>query len=334
VLSEALNGRITAGAMVMFYAAFVQGQAVMRSALSNAGQLFVNSLFLGDLFAFLALDTEAAPASRPRTLPASRLRRGIRFHNVDFRYPGSSRPALKDFSLEIPAGRTVAIVGPNGAGKSTVLKLLCRFYEQQSGVIVIDDEDIRTRTPSELRQSLSVLFQDPVRYSATVRESVALGDVASSRAGARIPAVVRAAGADEIVHRLPRHIDTLLGKEFDNGVELSGGEWQRVALARALLRDAPILLLDEPTSAMDSWAEIEWFDRLRRATAGRTIVIITHRFTTAMRADVIHVMDEGRVVESGSHQELLDLDGRYAYSWARQTGESTATIPTRAAAVR
>jgi len=163
------------------------------------------------------------------------------------------------------------------------------------------------------------LFQEPVRFSATVQESVALAASDEAPSLARVKAAMRGAGAEGLVERLPDRYDTLLGKEFENGTELSGGEWQRIALARALMRPVPIVLLDEPTSAMDSWAESEWFDRLRAATTGRTTIIITHRFTTAMRADVIHVMDAGRIVESGTHEDVVTA---YASSWARQSRDS------------
>jgi ATP-binding cassette subfamily B protein len=219
----------------------------------------------------------------------------------------------------VRAGQTVAIVGANGAGKSTIIKLLCRFYEPDAGCIAIDGRDIRQQFPGEVRQMLSVLFQDPVRYALTAGENVQpLGPVRTRL----LSAAIRAAGAESIVSRLPNGAETVLGKWFDDGVELSGGEWQRLALARALCSQAPVLLLDEPTSAMDSWAEADWFERFRGAARDRTTIIITHRFTTAMQADVIHVMEEGRIVESGSHQRLLALDKRYAQSWMRQTREA------------
>jgi ATP-binding cassette, subfamily B, bacterial len=320
VVWQAIRGRMTAGALAMFFAAFVQAQALMRSLLQNAGELYTNSLFLGNLFQFLALEAEPAHLGSPISAP--KLRRGIRFEAIDFSYPGASTAALANFSLDVPAGQTVAIVGPNGAGKTTIIKLLCRFYEPHRGRIWIDGIDIRERPSTEVRQLVSVLFQEPVRYAAPARENVA--PHSCSLIGRRaIERAVRAAGAEGIIERLPRGYDTLLVKWFDDGVELSGGEWQRIALARAFLRDAPILLLDEPTSAMDSWAEGDWFDRFRQAAAGRTTIIITHRFTTAMQADVIHVMQNGRIVESGSHEELLALGGRYASSWARQTGEQS-----------
>jgi ATP-binding cassette subfamily B protein len=322
VVSEAMAGRITAGGLAMFYAAFAQGQGLMRSLLHNAGNMYTNSLFLGNLFAFLELKPEAAATGDPEAPQLARLRQGIRFDSVDFSYPGSARPALTGFSLDIQAGQTVAIVGPNGAGKSTVIKLLCRFYEPDCGRVLADGRDIREWAPAEWRRSISALFQDPVRYAATVLESVSPAELDDSLTAGRVRDALDAAGAEEIVRQLPRQHHTMLGKTFDDGVELSGGEWQRIALARALVRDVPILLLDEPTGAMDSWAEAEWFDRFRGATLGRTTIIITHRFTTAMRADVIHVMAHGRIVESGSHDQLVAQGGRYAESWSAQIRES------------
>jgi len=335
VLWQAVQGRLTAGSLALFFAAFVQAQRVMQSLLENAAQIYMNSLFLGDLFEFLALPPELARPVGGGGPEGPRLHRagcGLRFEHVEFTYPGASRPALCDFSVDIPAGQTVAIVGPNGAGKTTVIKLLCRFYDPDRGRIVLDGADIADWSAPQVRQLISALFQEPVRYSASVVGNLLpeanVGSQVAPRSSAnvdeertRVSTALYAAGADGIVERLPRGYDTLLGKWLDDGVELSGGEWQRIALARALARDTPILLLDEPTSAMDSWAEAEWFARFRHAAAGRTTVLITHRFTTAMQADVIHVMDGGRIVESGSHEQLLALGGRYASSWAHQTRE-------------
>jgi ATP-binding cassette subfamily B protein len=250
------------------------------------------------------------------------LREGIRFRQVGFRYPGSQHVALADFNLTIPAGQMVAIVGPNGAGKSTLIKLLCRLYDPDEGRIELDGVSLRDLDLEKLRSLITVLFQQPVHYSATVRENIALGKEPGSAQGfEQLAAAARAAGAADIIEHLPSGYDTLLGKWFDGGTELSGGEWQRLALARAFLRPAPILLLDEPTSAMDSWAENDWIQRFRGLANGRTVILITHRFTTARRADIIHVMADGRIVESGRHADLLARGGPYAQSWIAQRGE-------------
>jgi len=243
---------------------------------------------------------------------------GIRFHHVSFRYTGSSRAALCDFSLEIPAGEIVAIVGVNGAGKSTLIKLLCRLYDPENGRIEMDGIDLRRMRIEDLRRRITGLFQEPVRYNDTVAENISLCDRQSASTTAEIETAAVASGADAIISRLPAGYESILGKTFSQGTELSVGEWQRIGLARAFLRDAPIILLDEPTSAMDSWAEADWLQRFRSLAEGRTVIIITHRFTTAMRADIIHVMAEGQIVESGSHKELLALGGRYAQSWREQ----------------
>jgi ATP-binding cassette subfamily B protein len=212
----------------------------------------------------------------------------------------------------------VAIVGRNGAGKTTLLKLLCRFYDPQSGRIDLDGVDLRDLALEALWRSITVLFQEPVRYQDSVAGNIAPGGQLTPADLGAIEAAAQAAGAEGVVGNLPDGYQTLLGKWFEGGTDLSVGEWQRIALARAFLRQAPVIVLDEPTSAMDSWAEADWLRRFRRLAEGRTAVVITHRFTTAMHADVIHVMDAGRIVESGSHQELLAMGGRYARSWRAQ----------------
>ena len=322
MLWKALQGLVTLGDLALFYQAFSTAQSLMRSLLGNVGQIYTNSLFLGNLFEFLDLRPEVMDACEPIPAPSD-VKKGINFHHVTFYYPRSERPALQDFNLTIPAGKIVAIVGPNGAGKSTLVKLLCRFYDPQAGRIELDGTDLRTLSIQDLRRLITVLFQWPVPYHASVRQNIAYGDLSAEPNTAEIEAAAHAAGAHEIIAHLPRGYETLLGKWFIDGSELSAGEWQRIALARAFLRRAPIILLDEPTSFMDSWAEADWFERLRALAHGRTAIVITHRFTIAMRADIIHVMQNGRIIESGNHEELLMQDGLYAQSWRVQMKAST-----------
>lgn len=310
-----VQGQLTLGDLALFYQAFQQGEGLLRTLLSSAGRIYQHNLFLSNLFAFLALRSRVSDPEAPLE-PPGRLIEGITFRGVTFRYPGSTRPALNNFSLHIPAGKLVAIVGANGAGKSTLIKLLCRFYDPEDGAIELDGVDIRCFRQRDLWRSLSVLFQTPMQYHTSAAGNIALGQPETPQAA--IEAAARAAGAHERIVRLPQGYATLLGRWFVDGAELSGGEWQRIATARAFLRQAPIIALDEPTSAMDSWAEADWFERLRALLKDRTGIIITHRFTIAMRADVIHVMDEGRIVESGSHHELLAAGGLYARSWVAQ----------------
>ena len=310
---RALYGLVTLGELALIYAAFNQGQGLMRTLLENAGQLYANSLFLGSLFEFLALKPLVSEAEQPQ--PLTNVHTGISFNRVSFSYPNSTTKALNDFSMSLPAGKIVAIVGPNGAGKSTLVKLLCRFYDPDQGSVEIDGINLKSISTEDLRRSITVLFQQPFHYSATLRENILYGDL---EAKLYLDRAIRAAGAEEIVARLPDREETLLGRWFAGGTELSVGEWQRIALARAFLRRAPIMILDEPTSALDPWAEADWLQRFRRLALGRTSIIITHRFTTAMHADVIHVMHQGQIVESGSHLRLIKQHGLYAESWARQ----------------
>lgn len=318
VLWRAVQGMVSLGQVAMFYQAFNQGQRLMRTLLENVGQIYSNTMFLENLFEFLGLRPQFTDPPQPAA--ASPLREAIRFEDVTFRYPGNERPALCGFNLTIKAGTIVAVVGENGAGKSTLIKLLCRFYHAEQGTVTLDGVEVRKLAQAELWRMLTVLFQEPVHYQATARENIALGDVSNAPSHIAITAAARAAGAETPIGKLPDGYETMLSKKF-GGAELSVGEWQRVALARAFLRQAPIIILDEPTSAMDSWSESDWIARFRSLAAGRTALIITHRLTMARQADVIHVMAEGQIVESGSHDELLALHRRYAQSWRQQMGE-------------
>jgi ATP-binding cassette subfamily B protein len=317
MLWKAIQGSLTLGDLALFYQAFQRGQVLMSTLFENLGDIYSDSLFLSDLFEFLALEPQVADPAQPAPLPAT-LKEGICFEGVTFRYPDSEGAALRDFDLTIPSGSIVAIVGTNGAGKSTLIKLLCRFYDPDSGRILMDGVDLRRFSLRELRRQITILFQAPVNYQSTFSENITLGDLSAANDPRQIELAAHAAGADKLVDGLPQGYKTLLGKWFKGGTDLSVGEWQRLALARAYWRRAPILVLDEPTSAMDPWAEHDWLQRFRGLAAGQTTLIITHRFTTAMYADRIHVMEEGQIVESGSHAELLALGGRYAQSWQDQ----------------
>jgi ATP-binding cassette subfamily B protein len=312
-----MHGLATFGDLTLFYQAFSRGQGLMSSLLASVGKIYANGLFLGNLFAFLDLQPQLSNPSNPARSPAS-LKEGIDFCGVTFRYPGSERTALEDFTLSLPAGKVAAIVGPNGAGKTTLVKLLCRFYDPQTGSVKVDGRDLRDLRVEDVWRMNTVLFQFPLPYHATAAENISFGDLQSSPEREEVESAARSAGAHEIISRLPQGYETMLGKWFADGAELSGGEWQRVAMARAYLRQSPIIILDEPTSFMDSWAEAEWFNRFRTLAQGKTALIITHRFTIAMRADIIHVMEQGRIVESGTHHQLLQQAGLYAQSWASQ----------------
>ncbi len=320
MVGRLMQGLAGLGDLALFYQVFSQGQRLLRTALGSVGEMYSNLLFLGNLHEFLALRPLVAELQHPAPLPPN-APGTIRLENVSFRYPGSQRLALDGFELALPAGQIVAIVGENGAGKSTLLKLLCRFYDPEAGRVCLDGVDLRELALAGWRQRITVLFQEPVHYHDTVAYNIACGDLAVASDVAAIAAAAGAAGAEESIQRLPQGYETVLGKWF-GGAELSVGEWQRLALARAFLRRSTLLILDEPTSAMDSWAEADWLARFRSLAAGRTALVITHRFTTALHADVIHVMGQGRILESGSHAELLARGGRYAQSWTQQLRET------------
>jgi ATP-binding cassette subfamily B protein len=318
MLHRILSGRARLGDLLLCFQAFQQCQTLLRSLLEGAGMIYRSLLFVENLDDFLEL--EPAILSGLTSEPGLPIKDSIRFEDVSFTYPGESHRALDGFHLEIPRGRVVALVGHNGAGKSTLIKLLCRFYDPDAGRILFDGVDLRELDLVALRRQIAVLFQEPVHYNATVRENIAFGDVEGLSDQARVWQAARDAGALEPIERLSGGFDALLGKWF-GGAELSGGEWQRIALARAFFRRASLVILDEPTSVMDSWAEQDWLGRFHTLTEGRTGLMITHRFTTAMHADIIHVMEKGRVVESGTHAELVALGGAYASSWAAQMQE-------------
>ncbi len=321
IIRRAVEGTATVGDLVLFYQAFQYGQQLIQTSLNQLGQLYYNTMFLGSLFEFLALEpTVVSPAVPVVHSPGASAE--YRFEGVTFSYPQSDRKLLDNFHLELPRGSFTAIVGPNGAGKSTLVKLLCRMYDPVAGRITRDGVDLRSLSLEQLRSGITVLFQRPMPFNATVEQNIAWGDLQASPGRSVVEAAAAAAGAEELIRKLPAGFEQLLGSGFARGTQLSGGEWQRLALARAFVRKAELLILDEPTSAMDPWAELDWMEKFRSIAAGRTVVLITHRFTSARHADVIHVMVDGRIVESGDHKTLVEAGGRYGESWKAQVRDA------------
>ncbi len=308
---RAVMGLVTLGQLAAFYHAFASGLSTARSLLSSLASMHTSALFIKSLFEFLALEPEIVSPKEPAAAPV-RLRQGIRFQNVTFSYPGADRPALEAFNLHVSAGKTTAIVGANGAGKSTLIKLLCRLYDPHEGAIEIDEVDIRRLKLGELRGLISALFQPSVQYADTIERNIRLGTSSTILDEYDVRRAGALSGASEFIDRLPQGYNAKVGKLFDGGADLSAGEWQRLALSRAFARPSAILLLDEPTSSLDPWAEGDWHSRLRVAAGDRTVLIITHRLATARYADQIHVMEHGRIVESGTHDALVAKGGRYA----------------------
>jgi len=237
---------------------------------------------------------------------------GIVFDHVSFQYPTGTRPVLEEITFTIRPGETVALVGENGAGKTTLIKLLCRLYDPTAGTISLDGVDLREFGTAALRREISVIFQDYARYHLTAQENIWLGNIGLPLDDERIVAAARDSGADSVITGLPQGYETILGKWFEDGEELSIGEWQKMALARAFLRDAQIIVLDEPTSALDAQAEYEVFKKFHQLVEGRTAILISHRFSTVRMADRIYVLNDGRIIERGTHDELVHLGGTYA----------------------
>jgi ATP-binding cassette, subfamily B, bacterial len=325
LLVLALDGRIgLADAGAAATAVVVLGQRLM-SAVFSAGMLYESSLFIEDFTSFVAIAPELE-ARRARQ-PAPRGFRRLRVEEVGFTYPSATTPALTGVSMEIGAGEIVALVGENGSGKTTLAKLLCRLYLPQEGRVLWDGIDTATTDPDGLRRSVAVIFQDFLHYALPAAENIGMGrheriDDAEAIRGAALHA-----GADDFLAKLPAGYDTVLGPEFEGGKELSVGQWQRVALARAFFRDAPFIILDEPTAALDARAEHELFESIRTLCRGRSVLLISHRFSSVRSADRIYVLDRGRVVESGSHEELMALGGRYAELFTLQASAYLAPRP-------
>jgi ATP-binding cassette subfamily B protein len=312
-----LQGVITLGDMVMYFQAFQRGLGYLRQMLSGVANLYENNLFLTNLYEFLDLKPKVGEPPHPLSVPRP-LQRGISFEHVSFHYTANDREVLENVSLTIEPGEVVALVGENGSGKTTLVKLLCRLYDPNQGTISFDGIDLRRFRTTDLRRQITVIFQDYVKYHLTARENIWLGSIDLPPEHQQIPAAARHAGAHELITRLPRGYETILGKWFKDGEELSIGQWQKIALARAFLRDAQIIVLDEPTSSLDAKSEYEVFNNFRQQLNGRSALLISHRFSTVRMADRIFVLDEGRIIESGSHGQLMQLRGNYAHLFEKQ----------------
>jgi ATP-binding cassette subfamily B protein/ATP-binding cassette subfamily C protein len=316
---RAALGAITLGDLTLYLSVFRQGQSSIQSALASVGALYEDGLFMSNLFAYLDIGTGGEePAVRPPLVAPRARSQSIEFRDVSFKYPGTDKWVLRGVNLTLAAGEKMALVGENGAGKSTLIKLLMRLYDPTEGSIHYGGIDLRHMEARDLRDRIGVLFQDFVRYQWTARENVGVGWVPALDDRARIERAVDDGGARPVIDQLPQKLDTMLGGWFEEGHELSGGQWQKIALARAFMRDSEVLVLDEPTAALDAEAEHELFVRLQQLAAERTAILISHRFSTVRRADRIAVIKDGRVEELGTHAELLAKGGRYAHLFKLQ----------------
>ncbi|BAY29166.1 ABC transporter-like protein [Nostoc carneum NIES-2107] len=310
IVIETVLGKISLGDMTMYLTVFRQGQSTFSAALTSIGGMYEDNLYLSNLYDFLE---EQTPQPWGTATKGINPKDGIRFENVSFTYPGNLKPALQNISLHLKPGEKLAIVGENGSGKTTLIKLLTRLYTPDSGRITLDGLDLQEWDVEVLRRRIGVIFQNFVRYQFTVGENIGVGDVEYLEDTNRWQKAAQKGMAQPFIHQLPNSFQTQLGRWFKGGQELSGGQWQKIALSRAFMRSrADILVLDEPTSAMDAQAEYEIFNHFRTVTKNQMVFLISHRFSTVRMADNIMVIESGKVVEQGTHEELLATGGQYA----------------------
>ena len=306
-----LTGEFSVGDLTFLAGSFRRLRTLLESLLSGFSSVAGQALYLDDLFSFFSVRPEIHSPADPLPFPRP-IRDGFEFEDVGFIYPGAERWAVRHLSFTLKAGEVLALVGENGAGKTTLVKLLTRLYDPDEGRILLDGRDLRDYGLDELRGSMGVIFQDFVRYNLPVGDNIAVGRIAARDDHERIARAANRSQADEVIARLAGGYEQMIGKRFKNGVELSGGEWQKIAIARAYMREAEVLILDEPTAALDARAEYEVFRRFKELSAGKTAVLISHRFSSVRMADRILVLADGKVEAQGTHEELVAQQGRYA----------------------
>ena len=311
VIWRTVNGSLTIGTLTFLTGAIMQASGNLQQVFSSLSSIADQALFLTDLLAFFSM--QSTIRSKRNALPAPRpILRGFEFRNVSFHYPGASRLVINGLDLHLRAGERVALIGENGEGKTTLVKLMTRLYDPSEGQVLLDGVDLREYDLEDLYREIGVIFQDFMRYEMTARENIAVGRIEEIENLPMLKTAAYKSLAQQVIERLPRDYEQMLGRRFETGVDLSGGEWQKIALARAYLRDAQVLILDEPTAALDARSEFEVFQRFAELTTGKSAVFISHRFSTVRMADRIIVLHDGRIAEDGNHDKLLNLGGRYA----------------------
>jgi ATP-binding cassette subfamily B protein len=311
VIWRTLGGHYDIGQFYFLTTAIQQASSNLQQVFSTASGIADQALFLTDLLAFFEMKATVDPNPSGKKIPAQ-ITQGFEFRNVSFAYPGTTRPVLRNFNMKLRPGERIALIGENGQGKTTVVKLITRLYDPTEGEIFLDGVNLRDYSLEDLHRNIGVIFQDFVRFEMTARENIAVGRVEKASDQPELELAAHKSLADTVIGKLAGGYDQMLGRRFEGGVELSGGEWQKIALARAYLRDAELLILDEPTAALDARSELEVFERFAELTEGKMALLISHRFSTVRMADRIVVLSGGRLIEEGNHQQLMAAGGVYA----------------------